>query len=329
MLKLHKYKIEYELDYNYYLNKRTLQIIEMATNEPTNLPFNNFQQFEFGDVLEWEVPNYSLKKEPILTAGKKGKGKKELDAMGLFFDEDTQQIFIADFVNSRVQVMSLKGEFITSFGQDVLKHPYGISVNKDHIFVTDWVHNSIFKFCKNTLELLNSTKGSEELQLSEPSGLCIDSNGDVFVADRFNHRIVIFSTNLQFKYRFCTHKVYYPQDVKLTPDCVVVLDWSSKCIHLFSRDGDYLSSCISQGEEQNSLVRNPLFFCLDLSGNILISDLYHHCIKIFTQSGEFIHSIGREGNKKGEFIQPRGIAISKSGVIFVVSDNPNYSLQCF
>ena len=306
---------------------------------PTKLPYPLFQcetlttlqsaVSEFGDVLEWEVPDYSLKKEPILTAGKRGKGKQELDAMGLFFDEDTQQIYIADYGNNRVQVMSLQGEFITSFGQDVLVLPWGISVNKDHIFVTDIGHNSLFKFCKNTLELLNSTKGSEELQLSGPLGLCIDTNGDVFVVDRFNHRIVIFSTNLQFKSRFGTHKLCSPQDVKLTPDCVVVLDRSPKCVHLFSRDGDYLSSCISLGIEQSSLVCNPQFFCLDLSGNILISDCDKRCIKIFTQSGEFIHSIGKLGNKKGEFIQPRGIAISKSGVIFVVSDNPNYSLQCF
>ena len=306
---------------------------------PTKLPYPLFQcqtltslqsaVSGFGDVLEWEVPNYSLKKEPILTAGKKGKGKNELDATGLFFDEDTQRIFIADCENSRVQVMSLRGEFITSFGQDVLKEPRGIFVNKDHIFVTDRGHESLFKFCKNTLELLNSTKGSEELQLPFPRGLCTDTNGDVYVADCFNNRIVIFSTDLQFKSTFGTHKLKLPQDVKLTPDCVVVLDWSPKCVHLFSRDGDHLSSCISLGEEQNSLVRHPWFFCLDLSGNILISDRDHHCIKIFTQSGEFIHSIGRKRNKKGELILPYGIAISNSGVIFVVSENPNYSLQCF
>ena len=306
---------------------------------PSKLPYPLFQcetlttlqsaVSEFGDVLEWEVPDYSLKKEPILTAGKKGKGKKELDAVGLFFDEDTQQIYIADCDNNRVQVMSLQGEFITSFAQDVLRRPWGISVNKDYIFVTDVVHNSLFKFCKNTLEFLNSTKGSDGLQFSIPRGLCIDTNGDVFVTDYFNNGIVIFSTYLQFKSRFGSHNLRYPRDVKLTPDCVVVLDWSSKCVHLFSRDGDYLNSCISQGGEQNSLVYTPCFFCLDLSGNILISDGGHHCIKIFTQSGEFIHSIGREGNKKGEFIEPHGIAISKSGVIFVVSYNPNYSLQCF
>ena len=83
----------------------------------------------------------------------------------------------------------------------------------------------------------------------------------------------------------------------LTPDCVVVLDWSPECVNLFSRDGDYLSSCISQGEEKNSLVYDPLFFCLDLFGKILISDRDHHCIKIFTQSGEFIHSIGKEESR--------------------------------
>ena len=306
---------------------------------PTKLPYPLFQcqtlktlqsaVSEFGDVTEYEVPNYSLKKEPILTAGKRGKGEKELDAAGLFFDEDTQQIYIADYLNNRVQVVSLQGEFITRFGQDELQGPWGISVNKDHIFVTDVGHDSLFKFCKNTLQLLNSTKYSEELQLLLPSGLCIDTNGDVYVADSLSDRIVIFSTNLQFKSTFGTHKLNSPRDVKLTPDCVVVLDWSPNCVHLFSRDGDYLSSCISQGEEQNSLVCCPQFSYLDLSGNILISDRGHHCIKIFTQSGELIHSIGREGNKKGEFFLPRGIAISNSGVIFVVSSNPNHSLQCF
>ena len=231
---------------------------------PTKLPYPFFQYQTltslqsavsgFGDVLEWEVPNYSLKKEPILTAG-----KNELDAMGLFFDENTQQIYIAEYVNSRVQVMSLQGKFITSFRQDVLKKPWGISVNKDHIFVTDIEHDFLFKFCKNTLKLLNSTKGSEKLQLSFPHGLCTDTNGDVYVADSWNDRIIVFSTNLQFKSTFGTHELYYHHDVKLNPDCVVVLDWSPNCVHLFSRDGEF-SSCISQVIEGNSLVDHPHFF---------------------------------------------------------------------
>ena len=108
---------------------------------------------EFGDVLEWEVPDYSLKKEPILTAG-----KKELNAGGLFFDEETQLIYVADFGNRQVQVMTLQGEFIISFGQDILKVLWGISVDKDYIFVTDRGHNSIFKSVRIHLNFLTVLK---------------------------------------------------------------------------------------------------------------------------------------------------------------------------
>ncbi|KAI6647975.1 hypothetical protein LOD99_8303 [Oopsacas minuta] len=204
--------------------------------------------------------------------------------------------------------MSFEGEFLTNFGQDILKKPYGIVVNKEYIFITDILHNSLFKFCKNKLYLLKRTDNSDskEEELKLPRGLCIDTNGDVFVANRDKHRVSIFSTLLQFKSNLGTKQLYYPHDVKLTQDCVVVLDWSPRCVHLFSRNGDYLSSCISQGDKPNCLLSYPQFFCFDLSGNIIISDTNNHCIKIFTQSGEFIHSIGCKGKKKEELSYPYG-----------------------
>ena len=75
-------------------------------------------------------------------------------------------------------------------------------------------------------------------------------------------------------------------------------------------------------------VHNPLFFCLDLAGNIVISDLGNHCIKIFTHMGKFIHSIETVG-KRMKFIEPYGIGVSANGLIFVASKNVAYSLQCF
>ena len=110
---------------------------------------------------------------------------------------------------------------------------------------------------------------------------------------------------------------------------VVVLDKSPKCVHFYSKNGHLLSSCISRGQGPDCLVYLPSFFCLDLAGNIIISDYGNDRIKIFSQSEQLIHTIGREGKGIGELMKPYGICISKLGTVFVVSDDPNFSIQCF
>ena len=286
---------------------------------------------EFGEVFVREIPDYTKKLRPILTAGKMGKGVNELKAAGLSIDEANELVYIADLANSRIQVVSLEGEFMRSFGQQILKSPTGIAVAEEDIFVTDRERHYLFQFHKKDLSLKNrtGTKGKEEGQLNVPSGISIDTNGDVFVADTLNHRISMFSRALKFKKCIGTKQLYDPVDVKLTKECVVVLDWSSNCLHFFSREGHFLSSCISQGEEQDCLVNLPCYFCLDPAENIIISDTKHHAIKIFSKSGHHIHTIGKRGHNIGEFVYPCGISISHFGTIFVVSHTPNNSLQCF
>ena len=284
---------------------------------------------QFGEVVQLEAPHYSQKTQPILTAGMKGEGDKQLNGAGLSLDEVNEKVYIADYGNSRVQVLSFQGEFLSHFGEEVLSGPCGISVTDNHILVTDYGNQSLFQFCKNSHQLLNRAcgKGSNEGQLSSPRGLSVDWNGDVFVADQSNHRVSVFSNLLQHKQTIGQGSLLHPKDVKLTTDKVVVLDRSPNCIHFFSRSGDLLTSCVSQGRDQGCLVRYPWFFCLDCEQNILVSDWGLHAIKIFSNSGELLHSIGRKGNGKGEFIYPYGIAISNSGILFVLSENPNYCLQ--
>ena len=116
----------------------------------------------------------------------------------------------------------------------------------------------------------------------------------------------------------------------MTPDSVVVvLDRSPKCVHFYSKNGHLLRSCISPREGPDCFVYLPNFFCLDLAGNVMISDFGNDRIKIFSQSEQLIHTIGRRGNGIGEFTRPLGICISKLGTIFVLHYNPNFSIQCF
>ena len=305
---------------------------------PTKLPHPFFscptllhlqtQIAEFGEVREWEL-DYSLKKQPVLAVGKRGKAGNELhDPRGLALDEPNQLIYIADWGNRRIQVVSFAGKFLKRFGQGILELPYGITVTEDNVFVTDISLHALLQFGKKDYKLVRRT-GTEggEGQLSYPYGLCIDYNGDVYVADRGNNRVSVFSKYLNFLKHLGSQQLEYPRDVKVTPNRVVVLDNSPNCIHFFSRSGDLIRSCVTQGED--GMVSGPMFFCLDTAGNILISDCYRYSIKILSPSGQLIHEIGKEGHGRGELFCPFGICLSQTGIIFVVSNNVNFSFQSF
>ena len=306
---------------------------------PTKLPHPFFscptllhlqtQIAEFGEMREWEL-DYSLKKQPVLAVGKKGKANNELnDPRALVLDEPNQLIYIADYWNSRIQVVSFAGKFLKRFGQGILEFPWGIAVTEDNVFVTDCTLHALLQFGKKDYKLVRrtGTRGRGEGRLHYPRGLCSDYNGDVYVADRGNNRVSVFSKDLNFMKHLGTQQLKTPRDVKVTPNSVVVSDWSPYCIHFFSRGGDLLRSCVTQGED--GMVSGPWFFCLDTVGNILISDWHRHSIKTLSPSGQLIHEIGKEGHGRGELCYPFGICLSQIGNIFVVSDNGNFRLQSF
>ena len=99
-------------------------------------------------------------------------------------------MYIADFNNSRVQVLSFQGDFLSQFGNKILSRPWGIAVTDNNL-------HKLFHFCKISYELVNTAgdEGSKEGKLLRPHGLCVDTNGDVFVADGGNHRVSVFHKN--------------------------------------------------------------------------------------------------------------------------------------
>ena len=331
-----------KVNVNLETHEKAIQVYRDQTERhqtPTELPQPFFscptlyhlqtQISEFGEVTEWEL-DYSLKKKPVLAVGKEGKANNELDdPKGLALDEPNQLIYIADCSNSRIQVVSFAGKFLKRFGEGILQSPWGIAVTEDNVFVTDWNLHALFQFSKKDYKLVGRTciKGGGEGQLYHPSGLCIDYNGDVYVADYINHRVSVFSKDLNFLKHLFTQQLENPRDVKVTPNSVVVLDWSPNCIHFFSRSGALLRSCVTQGED--GMVYHPHFFCFDPAGNILITDFYRYNIKILSPSGQLMYTIGKKGHGRGELLCPYGICLSQTGTIFVVSINNNFGLQSF
>jgi len=72
-----------------------------------------------------------------------------------------------------------------------------------NIFVSDgYVNNRVVKYDKNGrfLAQAGSEKaGTEPNQMNLPHGLAVDAQGNVYVADRSNHRMLVFDNNLKPK----------------------------------------------------------------------------------------------------------------------------------
>ena len=68
--------------------------------------------------------------------------------------------------------------------------------------------------------------------------------------------------------------------------------------------GDKIRSILFQ-EKVCNYVTMPLFFCIDINVNIVISDNGNHSIKVFTAEGEFLHQMGRKGHEKEMFFTLR------------------------
>ncbi|MFW5782254.1 MAG: 6-bladed beta-propeller [Candidatus Muiribacteriaceae bacterium] len=125
----------------------------------------------------------------------------------------------------------------------------------------------------------------------------IDSDGNIFVLDRYNHRIVKYSS-----------------DGKMLNTLGTGSD----------KDGDYrMDYGFGYGE-----FRNPYFMAIDPSDNLFVADRGNHRVQKFTNTGDFIKAFGRNGIGEGTFIGKFSFVITGDGY-FVVTDYARSYLQIY
>ncbi len=132
-------------------------------------------------------------------------------------------IYVTDVLNHRIQVFNESGLFVREWGENgsgrgEFAYPSGITIYDNTAFVSDNGNHRIqmftlegkYKgefgsFCNiDSGEGCIDPDGSGELKMGDgqfrlPFGISSDSNGNIFVVDQGNNRIVIFEPNGQFR----------------------------------------------------------------------------------------------------------------------------------
>ena len=289
-----------------------------------------------GQLVEREnlpIPDYPALIRPRISVGKRGVGMGELYwPHGIAFDEKFQLIYVVDrsMLSGSIKVFSVTGEYINTFCEGQLKVPIGIANNGDDVYVSDLFLHSIFHFKLPGFQLVTKVgkEGTGKGKFSYPRQLTVAPNGSVFVADTYNFRVVVLTHNLEYKQSISHASMTLPYDVKLLDNEVFVLSHSDNpCLHVFSQSGEKLRSFITCGEQGNEQVKKGRFFCFDKQNNILISDYIDNSIKVFSQEGALLHTLGY--TQEEEKISPKGTTVTNDNKIICASSNTMFGLHIF
>ena len=162
---------------------------------------------------------------------------------GVAIDPNTNCIYVAEIrSHGRVSIYSEKGEFIDAFFHKYLNGPWGIAIHNDNLYVTDkFLHLLLHFKIGPDFKLVGKVGGLGPGVgfFSSPRQLAVSTNGNLFVADCTNHRVVILDSNLHYQRCIKPSSMKRPRDIKLTTDEVYVLCAKSRVL-VFSYTGETL-----------------------------------------------------------------------------------------
>jgi DNA-binding beta-propeller fold protein YncE len=138
--------------------------------------------------------------------GKHGAGDGELNGPAGIAIDSSDNVFVVDQHNSRVQKFTSEGEFIANWGssgsgEGQFNLPWGAAVDDDdNIYVADWRNDRIQKFT-NDGEFLAAfgSPGDGEGQFHRPTSVAIDAEGFIYVADWGNERVQVLGPDGSFQ----------------------------------------------------------------------------------------------------------------------------------
>ncbi len=178
----------------------------------------------------------------------------------------------------------------------------------------------------------------------EVAGVATDSQDRVYVFNRGDHPIIVFSPDGDFLETWGEGVFTNPHGIYIGPDdTVYCADNFDHTVRIFEPDGTLRrtlgtknqpsdtgfvpgKSPVQKGGDPFNMVTNV---ALSQQGDLYVSDGYGNArVHKFTSNGDYLTSWGEPGDGPGEFNLPHAIAVDKNDRVYV-ADRENSRIQVF
>ena len=184
------------------------------------------------------------------------------------------------------------------------------------------------------------------LGLNAPRSIAAGLDGDIYVADSRNHRILHIGADGTLLKEWGTFADQQggnasigtfnePWGVAVGPDgSVYVSDTWNHRVQKFTKDGKPVITWGQYGQpspdlpESSSYFWGPRGIAVDSQGHVFVADTGNKRIAVFDSDGKYITEFGTAGLDPGQFDEPVGVAVAEDGTVFV-TDTWNQRIQSF
>ncbi len=231
---------------------------------------------------------------------------------------------ISEFDTSLADLWTQRSASLVWGGQEsavsgLLNHPRGVAVGQDGtVYVADSLNHRIqafdgdgnFLFEWGSFETGANVPGG---MFNQPWGIEIGPDGNVYVADTWNHRVQVFTPDGEFirmwgqlgQLDAAVNPLDFwgPRDVAVAPNGLVyVADTGNKRIRVYTSEGEHMRDIGSGGAGAGQL-NEPVGLAIHPDGRLFVADTWNRRIQVFNEFGQYLNSwvvaawYGDQGNR--------------------------------
>jgi uncharacterized protein (TIGR03663 family) len=306
---------------------------------------------EYGTELAQRLTLPASSQGPFNLTDRSGQGRApgQFDSpRGMAFGPDGS-LYVVDMRNARVEQFAADGTFLRQFGslghnggqlwRESNRGPTGIAVGADgSVYVADTWNYRIQKFTADGqfvakwgtyVNLVTGQQGADRTGLYGPRGIAIGPNGDLYVTDTGNARVVVYGPDGTFRREFGTKgtgpsQLDEPVGIAVSTDGsrVYVADSTNARISIFDPQGQPVAQW-AVPEWKGKSYYEP-YLALDPSGALYATSSTTRQVLKFNASSQVVARSTGGTAAADAFSAPFGIAIDKSGQVYVSDGTKNF-----
>ncbi len=321
---------------------------------------------EFIATFGWGVTDAKTEPETCTSAckvGLSGSGNGEFNGVRGVAATPAGNVWVVESGNSRVQEFNEANAYVLKFGSSgtgsgQFKEPKGIAYTASgNVVVADEGNWRVEMFSSaGTFLATFGAKGSGSGQFEEPSGIALAPNENMYVVDAKLNRVEQWEpipSSAVYVAQFGSKgtgngEFTEPHGAAIAKNGnLLVVDSTNNRVEEFSLAGKYEAKFGTVGSG-NSQFKAPYGIAVDSKGNEWVTDTVNNRVEEFNEKNEFIRTIGwgvtdaksefeictvsckagLAGSGAGQLKEPRGIAVSQTGNVYV-SEGPNNRVDIF